>query len=149
MRAVLDTNVLISALVKGGKPRQLLNALLDPRHSLVITEDIVAEFSRVSSDEKIRKYASGDDVADFLRAFLSRAMFAVPESKPTTFGDADDSILAAAKAGAANVLVTGDRHLLELRRFGRTRIVTVSEALSILKGKRTTGRRASRAGSHL
>ena len=133
MRAVLDTNVLISAIIRGGKPRQLVNALLGPRHTLILSEHIVAEFSLVSSDEKIRRYVDGDVVASFLGSVLSRATLVVPEGTVCVLGDADDNILAAAKAGDADVLVTGDKHLLELGNFGRTRVVKVSGAFSLLE----------------
>lgn len=47
--------------------------------------------------------------------------------------DPDDKVLATAKDGEADLLVTGDRHILELRRFGHTRIVTVEECLDTLR----------------
>jgi len=52
MRAVLDTNVLISALIKDGKPRRLLKALLGEAHTLIISEPMIEEFLRISADEK-------------------------------------------------------------------------------------------------
>lgn len=141
MKAVLDTNVLISALIRRGRPRHLLNALFKQDGSLITSEQIVEEFSRVSADEKIRKYADDADVADFLGAFLSKAVFVPLESKVRVLNDPDDNILAVAKDGGADLIVTGDRHMLELEKFGRTKIVTVEEALLIL-GKRRAGRRA-------
>lgn len=142
MRAVLDTNVLISALIRGGKPRKLMNALLGARHTLILSERIVAEFSLVSSDDKIKRYVDDDDVASFLGAVLSRATFTVPEGTVQVLGDADDDVLAAARAGDADTLVTGDKHLLELGKFGRTQVVTVKGALSLLgRQKRVRGQR--------
>lgn len=140
MKAVLDTNVLISALIKRGKPRSLLNVLFKQDDSLITSEHIVEEFSRVSADEKIRKYADDDDVADFLSAFLSKAVFVSLESKIQVLNDPDDKVLAVAKAGGADLIVTGDRHMLDLEKFGRTKIVTVEEALLILR-KQRAGRR--------
>jgi putative PIN family toxin of toxin-antitoxin system len=140
LKAVLDTNVLISALIKRGKPRSLLNVLFKQDDSLITSEHIVEEFSRVSADEKIRKYADDDDVADFLSAFLSKAVFVSLESKIQVLNDPDDKVLAVAKAGGADLIVTGDRHMLDLEKFGRTKIVTVEEALLILR-KQRAGRR--------
>ena len=105
------------------------------------SEQIVEEFSRVSADEKIRKYADDEDVAAFLAAFLSKAVFVPPESKVHVLNDPDDNVLAVAKDGGADLIITGDRHMLDLKRFGRTRIVTVEDALLILR-KRRAGRRA-------
>ena len=83
-----------------------------------------------------------DDVASFLGAVLSRATFTVPDGTVQVLGDADDDALAAARAGDADVLVTGDKHLLELGKFGRTKVVTVNEALTLLRHqKRVRGQR--------
>ena len=105
------------------------------------TEQIVDEFSRVSADEKIRKYVDDEDVAAFLSAFLSKAVFVPSESKVRILNDPDDNVLAVAKDGGADLIVTGDRHMLDLGKFGRTRVVTVEEALLTLR-KRRAGRRA-------
>ncbi|MDG7007369.1 MAG: putative toxin-antitoxin system toxin component, PIN family [Nitrososphaerota archaeon] len=143
MRAVLDANVLISALIGGGKPRGLMMALLGQRHALILSEGIIAEFSRVSSDEKMRKHVDDDEIASFLGEVLSRAAFVLPEGTIPVLGDADDNILAAARAGAADVLVTGDKHLLALGKHGHTRVVTVARAVSLpRRQRRVSGRRA-------
>jgi predicted nucleic acid-binding protein len=107
LRAVLDTNVLISALIKAGKPRRLLRAMLNPGHAVIISEPIVEELSRVSADEKV-----------------------------SVLNNPDDKVLAVAKDGEADYIVTGDRHLLELSTFGRIKIITVDEALRIARGKK-------------
>lgn len=64
---------------------------------------------------------------------LSKASFVRPESRVDVLNDPDDKVLATAKDGEADLLVTGDRHILELRRFGHTRIVTVEECLDTLR----------------
>jgi putative PIN family toxin of toxin-antitoxin system len=133
LRAVLDTNVLISALIKAGKPRRLLKVLLSPSHAVIISEPIVEEFSTVSADEKVRKYVDDEAMAGFLAALLSRATFVRIESKINVMNDPDDKVLATAKDGKADYIVTGDRHLLELSNFGRARIITVDEALGIAR----------------
>lgn len=103
---------------------------------MIISEPIVEEFSRVSADEKVRKYVDDEAMAGFLAALLSRAIFVTLQSKIHVLNDPDDKVLATAKDGEADYIVTGDRHLLELSSFGRTEIVTVDEALGILRGKR-------------
>ena len=136
MRAVLDTNVLISALIKAGKPRRLLRALLKPKHVVIISESIVEEFSRVSADEKVRKYVDDEAMAGFLAALLSGATFMRTESKINVLNDPDDKVLATAKDAEADYIVTGDRHLLELSTFGSIRIITVDEALGIARRRK-------------
>ena len=115
--------------------------LLKQDGSLKTSEYINEEFSRVSADVKIKKYADDEDAAAFLGAFLSKAVFVPPESKVRVFNDPDDNVLAVAKDGGASFVVTGDRHMLDLKRFGKARIVTVEDALLILR-RRRAGRRA-------
>ncbi len=100
MRVLLDTNVLISALIKDGRPKRLLNALLDERHTLLLFKPIIEEFSKVAADERIRRYVTSDD-----------------------------DILRTAYDGQAALIATGDRHLLELKHFKGITILTVAQAL--------------------
>lgn len=133
MRVVLDTNVLVSALIVAGKPRRLLEVLLREGHTLILSEPIIDEFSRISADKKISRYADSDAIASFLAALLSKASFVRPESRVDVLNDPDDKVLATAKDGGADLLSTGDRHILELRTLGHTRIVTIDECLAILR----------------
>ncbi|MDV3277552.1 MAG: putative toxin-antitoxin system toxin component, PIN family [Nitrososphaerales archaeon] len=136
MRVVLDTNVLISALIKSGKPQHLLKLLLGPDHALILSEPIIEEFSRVTADEKIERYADDEAVTMFLEVLLSRAVFVRLRSRVQVFDNPDDDVLNTAKEGDADFIVTGDKHMLELKEFGRTKIVTVKKALSIMERKR-------------
>jgi putative PIN family toxin of toxin-antitoxin system len=136
MKAVLDTNVLISALIKAGKPRRLLNVILGKDHTLIFSEELLDEFLRVSTDKKIRNYADDEAVATFLKVILSKSVLVRPEAKVGVFNDADDNVLSAAGAGGAGIIVTGDKHILDLKRFGDVRIVSVGEALAIVRRKR-------------
>ncbi len=132
MRLVLDTSVLISSLIRDGKPRSLLNTVLNKRHTIVISEPIIEEFSRVVTDERIRRYVRPDETASFLRTLLRSGEIIRLRSKFSVLGSSDDNILRTAKDAKANLIVSGDRHLLKLGSFRGIRIVTVSEALSYL-----------------
>ncbi len=136
MRVVLDTNVLISALIKSGKPQHLLKVLLGPDHALILSEPIIEEFSRVTADEKIERYADDEAVMGFLQALLSRAVFVRLRSRVHVFDNPDDEVLSTAKEGDADFIVTGDKHMLDLKEFRRIKIVTVQKALSIMERKR-------------
>ena len=136
MRVVLDTNVLVSALIKSGKPRSFLKAMLRPDHALILSEPIIEEFSRVTADEKIKRYADDEAVAAYLRVLLSKAVFVRPRSRVRVFNNPDDKVLNTAKEGDADFIVTGDKHMLELKEFKGIMIVTVERALSIVGRKR-------------
>ena len=133
MRVVLDTNVLVSALIRGGKPRKLLKVLLGSEHELIISEPIIEEFSRVTADKKIRKYVNEGDITAFLRTLVFKATFVPLEARVRVFNNADDDVLSTAKEGRAELIVTGDRHMLELKSFGHAKILTVEQAISIVE----------------
>ena len=136
MRVVLDTNVLVSALIKSGKPQSFLKAMLRPDHALILSEPIIEEFSRVTADEKIKRYADDEAVAAYMRVLLSKAVFVRPRSRVRVFNNPDDNVLNTAKEGDADFIVTGDKHMLELKEFKGIKIVTVEKALSIVGRKR-------------
>ena len=125
MRLVLDTNVLVSALHFGGRPRRLLEAVLSGRHQLIGGNAILVELEAVLVDtcgwERGRAGAARSEVE-------SVSDIVTPVAIPHVCRDPDDDeILAIAIAGNADALVTGDGDLLALRRYEGIPIVTVAE----------------------
>jgi uncharacterized protein len=137
MKVVLDTNVLISALIKTGRPRDLLHKLAE-RKSLVLSKGILDEFVIVTRNAKIQKYVNDEDTAVFL-SFLGSATKVVKVSSKFKCLDEDpddDLILRTAYDAKATYIVSGDKHLLCLGKFRRIQIVTIEEMLRILEPKK-------------
>jgi len=137
MKVVLDTNILISALIKAGKPRELLLKIVEERVQVVLSRGILEEFIEVVEDPRIRRYVGDDDVIAFLRVIGSvakivgvKSKFKVIEEDPN-----DDIILRTAHDGKADCLVSGDKHLLSLGEFRGMEIVTADEMLKMLVRK--------------
>lgn len=135
-KLVLDTNVLISALIKRGKPRALFLEVVRGRVQLILSREILDEFIEVAADTRIRKYVNEEDLTKFLRIIGSvakvikvRSKFKIVKQDPS-----DDAILRTAHDGKADCIVSGDSHLLSLKEFKGIKIVTVSESLKLLKG---------------
>jgi len=61
IKVVLDTNVLVSALIKNGKPRALLREIVRGNIQLVLSRGILEELAEVSADPKIRRYVQEED----------------------------------------------------------------------------------------
>lgn len=125
MRVVLDTNVLVSALHFGGRPRRLLETVLRGEHRLIIGSAILSELEAVlvevcgwSSDRA--RAACGELEA------LGEVVSPAEVPRLCRHPD-DDEILAIASAGHASALVTGDADLLTLANYGQVRIVTVAD----------------------
>lgn len=66
MRIVLDTNVLISALIKKGKPKILFDRVTDGKIQLVLSEPILEEFIKVTKKGKLQAYFRDQEVIDFI-----------------------------------------------------------------------------------
>ena len=136
MRVILDTNVLLAALmVPDGPPDQLVNAFLDDAFALVSSEEQIEELARVSRYTTIRRRLKPSEIGGLVNDIreLSVMIRRLPSVEVSSDPD-DNFLLAMAQAGDADYLVTGDkRDLLNIKRYGKTRIVTARQMVKILK----------------
>ena len=121
MRLVLDTNVLIAALVADGLCRDLVRRRLES-HCLISSEPLLEEL-RETLEEKFLVRAK--DIP-FIRAYTERVELVRPASLPKdACRDPDDvTVLATAAAGKADCIITGDEDLLVLEEFNGIQILT-------------------------
>lgn len=137
IRAVLDTNVIVAALlVRLGLPWRVLNAAYTSTFLCFASNAINAEVFRTLGRERIRrKYPVGPTEIERLRRFLESDAALVPITT-TVQGVAshpeDDLILATAVSAQGDYLVTGDRQLLALGQYDSVRIVTPRDFAAIL-----------------
>ena len=133
MKVVFDTNVLVSAMIKAGKPRDLFNKLIKYKQ-LILSRAILEEFLDVIEDPKVVKYASEQNVAVFLDILRNAARIVQVKSrfKAVKEDPDDDIIVQAAYDGKADYIVSGDRHLLALKEFKGIKILTIDEMLNVL-----------------
>lgn len=110
-RVVLDTNILVSALLSpGGPPFAVLGGILERRWELLASPEILEEYASVLGRDKFR--LSAQEVAEALARLKSCAVAVFPSERVRACADPDDDkFLSAALAGAATHLVTGNlRH---------------------------------------
>ncbi len=118
MRCVLDTNVLISALLlPSSKPRRVLDTV--SRHGKVLLcFELLAELYSVLKRKQFRKYVDEEDIRSFLAALTREAEWVELTTRIKVCRDPkDDKLLELATSGAANYLITGDSDLLALHPF--------------------------------
>lgn len=126
MRVVIDTNVVISGTFFGGKPREILEAVVDGRIAAFATPEIVDEYQEVIEEMISRK--QGHLSRDILAPFEAELSFVKPQSKVEICRDPDDNkFLGCAIDAHAIHIVSGDKDLLTLGKFEGVEIVTASE----------------------
>jgi putative PIN family toxin of toxin-antitoxin system len=129
-RAVLDTNVLVSALISpGGGSAQLLPELL-------ASPLLLAELRDVLGRDKFRRYVSAAEADAYVDLIRSEGvLLGDPEPAPEPFGadPHDEFFIDLAREARADALVTGDAHLLKLR--GIIPAMTPAEFLEMLTGR--------------
>jgi putative PIN family toxin of toxin-antitoxin system len=115
LRAVLDVNVLIAALLSpGGSPAQLLRVWQAGAFELLVSPQLLAELTRALSYPRIRRLIPAED-ADAFVAWLRHSATLVldpSDAPPWRSADPDDDYLMTLAAAERAVLVSGDRHLL-------------------------------------
>ena len=122
MKVFLDTNVIASATATRGLCADVLRTVIE-FHDLVVSDHLVTEIRRVLKD---KFGASPDLIADVV--WLLRQDTIASEAEPLhdlpLSDPADVAIVSSALNGAADVLVTGDKEILDLRRVGSLEILT-------------------------
>ena len=116
MRAVLDPNILIAALLcPTGAPAQLVSRWLAGVFELVVSEALLAELERALAYPKLRRRVSPEDAALLVDLLRDSAVHAPDPPNPPRRSPnrGDDYLLALAESERA-VLVTGDQHLRAL-----------------------------------
>jgi len=138
LRAVLDTNVIVSSVLsKKGAPFLLIQAWHESRFTLITSESIVKEVQRVLSkqplkdtffitDERIRRLAKTLRQDAIFATGNANAHGAIPDDP------SDEMFLAAAINARAKIIVSGDKHLLNLKTFQGIDIMTPRQFLDRL-----------------
>ena len=123
MKVFADTNVLVAAFATRGLCADVLRTIL-AEHELLLSHVVLAELVRVLAEKIGVPEETAEDIAAFLRSSASIAGEAATRPPRVGLRDQDDeAILGAARAMGADVLVTGDKDLLEAPAVPGLRIV--------------------------
>jgi putative PIN family toxin of toxin-antitoxin system len=133
---VIDTNVFISAFLKGGKPLEVLESVQNGLTQAVMTIELEAELREVVQRPKFKRYFEARAlnaiqlVSDLIE--VSRQVAPVKITNNPVRDAKDLKFLECAVAGEADYLITGDDDLLVLEKYEGIRIVTPAQFLSVL-----------------
>lgn len=121
MRAVVDTNILIRAVIKpAGTVAPVLHELRNGAYTMLYSRELLAELADVLNRPRIRgKYGISDaDIHTVLALILLRGEAVEPQRRIAACRDPkDDKFLEVAVAGRADIIVSGDQDLLILDPF--------------------------------
>lgn len=133
MRLVLDTNAAVSGLLWHGNPGRLIDAARAGSVTLYASAPLLAELRGVLEREKFAKHLQvrGLSATHVFEGYATLATVVVPTIIPPVIIDDpdDDAVLACAVAAKADLVVSGDPHLLKLEHYQGIPIVTPTEAV--------------------
>lgn len=143
MRIVIDTSLLVSGVISQGLPRRLLSAAMAGDFELCTSEMLLAERQDVLSRAKfsMRLAQAGLAPASLVDDLRKLAVVVAPPTTPRVVAaDADDDhVLAAAQAGRADLIASGDkRHMLPLGEHEGIPIVTARQAVELVEARGKT-----------
>lgn len=140
-RVVLDTNVLVSALLeRKGKPYRTLS-YASSKYVWLTSQFILDELADVLTRKHIQKKYSAQVSSTNRQKYFelieatAEVVAVTTKIEKVSRDFADDPVLACVKDGRANYLVTGDPHLLDLKTYAAAQIVTPDKFLQFLSKK--------------
>ena len=136
MRVVLDTNILVSSLIRPASvAHQIYEWVRTGRIELVTCDIQMEEFRRVTRYPKVRRYITPAEAGSMLNELRELATYIEISAKEDISRDpADNFLFAMVQAAGADYLVTGDKaDVLAIGRHGKTRVVTARQLMEILK----------------
>jgi len=127
LKVVVDTNVLISATIIQGKQFEILKLSKLGKINLITSPNILKEFEEVISREKFG--FSKEQVSLAINQILEIAELIIPQHKIDFIkSDPDDNIvLECAQESNADIIISGDDHLLDLKKYKKIQIMNATE----------------------
>jgi hypothetical protein len=133
MCVILDTNILVSALLKPeSPPARVAEWALSRKAVLLLSPDLLAEYESVLNRPKFSRSFNEEHLKGLLSAMARESVFIVPFTEVNGCIDASDNkVLALAIDCNADFIITGDDHLLQLHPYGKTEICAPADFLKM------------------
>lgn len=132
IRVVLDTNIIISALIFGGIPRQVTDLIVDKAFRPVSSEELMTELRRVISE----RFPRARHDLEIYEKLIHKYAIVVPLGNQTVVVSRDpddDKFIETAIVGNCQYIVSGDKDLLDIKTFNNINIVSAIEFLRIIR----------------
>ncbi len=133
LNLIIDTNLWISFIISK-KQGPLDSILFTSKARLLFSEELIVEISQTIIKPKLKKYFGLNALEEMLLAFEPFIYLVQVKSIVKICRDPKDNfLLALAKDGKADYLLTGDKDLLDLKKFGKTKIITIVDFIEVMK----------------
>jgi len=133
VRLVLDTNIIVSGLIWGGVPRQLLELGRNDQVTFFTSSVLLDELAGILEREKFAALLASQNItpAFLMQRYGMLAGLVKPQPIERTVRDVDDdAVIATALAARADLIATGDSDLLVLHPWQGIHILNAADALS-------------------
>lgn len=130
-KIVVDTNVIISAIIFGGKPRKIIKLIQENKVTASTSPILIAELLEILA----KKFQFTPDKIELVQELIKENFAIVyPSEIVHIASDEDDNrVLEAALKGNSNYIVTGDKDLLDIRIFKNISILKPDDFLSTIQ----------------
>ena len=136
LKLIIDTNLWVSFIISN-KQNMLDPFLFNEEARLLFCTELITEIQQTIAKPRLKKYFTTNALEVMLSTFEPFIDLIKVESIVTICRDPNDNfLLALAKDGNADYLLTGDKALLELKRFGKTKIKTITSFIDETKNYR-------------
>lgn len=132
-KVILDTNIFISALGFDGNEREVLRKCIKGEASLCFTDAILKELERVMEYPKFSFTQAEKDSLKLILAEIGNLISGTEKLDLIIEDPSDNKFLEAAIAAGADFLITGNKHLLKIKQFGKTKILRAPQFLKYCK----------------
>lgn len=143
MRVVLDTNTLVSGFLWDKQPRAIIDAAIDERIQLFACDALIEELAGILPRRKFAQRLAGKQLSIPVSIERYSALADIIEpailSGPVSPDPGDDVVLATALAANANLIVSRDKHLRNLKHFHRIPILNATDALHTIEQQTRVG----------
>ena len=132
-KLVLDTNILVSALIaKEGQPAKVFEKLILEEVENSTSKEIISELKEVLARKEITKRTTSNARKFILRQYLNNSIQVLPKIKVNAVEHgSDNKFLEVAVEAKARFIITGDQHLLKLKKFREIKIIKAKEFMEM------------------
>jgi len=136
-RIVLDSNIILSGLIWGGKPLQIVEQVEKREILLFTSRALLQEFIRIASYHKISKALKARKLSsqDLVTWVVEQAVLITPKPIHETIipdDPSDEAVLACAATAQVDFIISGDKkHLLPLKTYQNIPIITATQYLEV------------------